>query len=165
MRDENLIPAAFEKQPGSTHCFACGVNNPAGLKVKFYDNGVDEVRVEYTVDAVYQGYPGLVHGGIIATILDEAVGRVSLIGSPTRLMMTGTMELKYRLPVPIETPLLIVARKIKDRGRVIQATGEVRLPDGRVAVEAALTVVEPPGGFQVDPATAETLGWKVYPDE
>jgi acyl-coenzyme A thioesterase PaaI-like protein len=112
--------------------------------------------------ADYNGYPGVVHGGIIAAILDEVVGRVAMIGDPDHFMMTAKMELRYRRPVPVATPLVFVGKKGKMKGRIAQATGEVRLPDGTVAVEAELTLVDLPDEFKVS-GDLEALGWKVYP--
>ncbi|MBM4425546.1 MAG: PaaI family thioesterase [Chloroflexi bacterium] len=150
------------KQPNSHHCFACGIKNPVGLKLEFYDNGVDEVRCEYSIPAQYNGYPGIAHGGIVASILDEVVGRVSMIGDPNHFMMTVKMEVKYRRPVPVETPLVFVGKLQKMRGRLAQAAGEVRLPDGSLAAEAELTLADLPEGFRIE-GDLESLGWKVYP--
>ncbi len=170
-RGEGVAGAACQKrrnftvsyrQPNSAHCFVCGLHNPVGLKLVFYDNGLDEVRCEYTIPPEYNGYPGVAHGGIVAAILDEVVGRISMIGDPTHFMMTAKMEVKYRLPVPVNTPLVIVGRRVKQRGRIAQAVGEVRLPDGTVAVEADLTLVDLPDEFKVD-SNLDELGWKVYP--
>ena len=149
-------------QPNSHHCFVCGLQNPFGLQLHFYDNGEDEVRCEYSIPDRYQGYPGIAHGGIVAAILDEVIGRVSMIGDPMHFMMTATMELKYRQPVPLNTPLTIIARKLKDRGRIAKAGGAVYLPDGRPAVEATLTLVDLPEPFAVTEDVVEQLGWKVY---
>jgi acyl-coenzyme A thioesterase PaaI-like protein len=153
----------YNRQPNSHHCFVCGLQNPVGLKLAFYDNGVDEVRCEYAIPAEYNSYPGVAHGGIIAAILDEAVGRVAMIGDHNHFMMTAKMELKYRRPVPVNTPLVIIGRKVKMRpgGRIAQAIGEVRLPDGTMAVEAELTLVDLPDEFRVN-GDLEALGWKVY---
>ncbi|GAB4580854.1 MAG: PaaI family thioesterase [Anaerolineales bacterium] len=152
------------RQPNSAQCFVCGLQNPFGLQLQFFDNGIDEVRCEYAIPERFQGYPGIAHGGVVAAILDEAIGRVSLIGAPLHLMMTATMELKYRQPVPLHTPLTIIARKLKDRGRVIKAEGALYLPDGTPAVEATLTLVDLPPHFAVTEEAAERLGWKVYED-
>jgi acyl-CoA thioesterase FadM len=76
--------------------------------------------------------------------------------------MTVKMEVKYRQPVPVETPLVIIGRLVKMRGRLVQAMGEVRLPDGAVAAEAELTLADPPEHFRVNGDLA-ALGWKVYP--
>ena len=56
------------KQPGSKHCFVCGRENPVGLKMDFYLTAPGEVQANLTVPAQYEGYPGVVHGGIVAAI-------------------------------------------------------------------------------------------------
>lgn len=152
----------MNKQPNSHQCFVCGLKNPVGLKLAFYDNGLDEVRCEYSIPAEYNGYPGVAHGGIVAAILDEVIGRVSMIGDRNHFMMTVKMEVKYRQPVPVETALVIIGRLVKMRGRLAQAVGEVRLPDGAVAAEAELTLADLPEQFRIN-GDLEALGWKVYP--
>lgn len=152
----------MNKQPNSHQCFVCGLKNQVGLKLAFYDNGLDEVRCEYSIPAEYNGYPGVAHGGIVAAILDEVIGRVSMIGDRNHFMMTVKMEVKYRQPVPVETPLVIIGRLVKMRGRLAQAVGEVRLPDGAVAAEAELTLADLPEQFRIN-GDLEALGWKVYP--
>jgi hypothetical protein len=147
-------------QPNSDHCFVCGRLNPHGLHMSFFDNGVDEVYADYTVPVAYQGYPGLVHGGIVAAMLDEVVGRVAMIGDHHHFMMTVRLELKYRYPVPVETPLHLVGRVERLRGRLGKAVGEVHLPDGTIAVEAALTLADIPEGLLAG-ADPEALGWRV----
>jgi acyl-coenzyme A thioesterase PaaI-like protein len=155
----------LHKQPNSYRCFVCGIKNPFGLQLSFYDNGIDEVLCEYTIPDRYQGYPGIAHGGIVAAILDEVVGRVSMIGDHLHFMMTATMELKYRQPVPLNTPLKIVGRLLKDRGRVAKAEGVVYLPDGSPAVEATLMLANLPEQFTLNVDVTEELGWKVYPKD
>ncbi len=153
------------RQPNSAQCFACGLQNPFGLHLEFFDNGVDEVTCEYTITERFQGYPGIAHGGVVAAVLDEVIGRVSMIGNPMHFMMTATMELKYRQSVPLNTPLKIISRKIKDRGRIAKAEGAVYLPDGSIAVEATMTLVDLPPQFTINEDVAEQLGWKVYADD
>lgn len=152
------------RQPNSRHCFVCGLESEVGLKLRFDDNGVDEVRSHYTVAKRYQGYPGVVHGGIIAAMLDETAGRVMMIGNHNRFMMTGKMELRYRKPVPVESPLTLIGRLVKDRGRLAEARSEIRLADGSLAAEAEITLVQLPADT-VSSASLETLGWRVYPDD
>ena len=115
----------MKKQPNSDHCFICGRKNPHGLYMTFYDNEHDEVLSEYTVPDDYQSYPGIVHGGIVAAMLDEAVGRVAMIEDHHHFMMSVKLEVKYRRPVPTETPLRIVGRIVKLRGRLGKAVGEI----------------------------------------
>lgn len=151
------------KQPNSANCFVCGLANGAGLKLAFYETGADEVTAEFTPPDHFQGYPGVLHGGIIATVLDEAGGRVVMIGDYTRFMMTARMEVKYRQPTPLGQPLRVVGRLLRRRGRLAQAHCEVRLPDGTVSAEAELTLAELPEEHRAS-TDLQALGWRVYPD-
>ena len=154
----------YKRQPNANDCFVCGRNNPHGLHMTFYDNGEDEVIADYTVPDAYQGYPGIVHGGIVAAMLDEVVGRVAMIGDHHHFMMSVRMDVKYRHPVPTETPLHITGRIVRLRGRLGKAVGEVTLPDGTVAAEAALTLADVPAEMVAD-ADLEALGWRVDAEE
>lgn len=148
------------KQPNSDLCFVCGRKNPAGLYMRFYDNGRDEVSSEYTVAERYQSYPGTVHGGILASMLDEVVGRVAMIGDHHHFMVSVKLQVLYRHPVPVETPLKIRGRIIRLRGRLGKAQGEIILPDGRIACEAACTLADVPAEM-LNQANHELLGWRV----
>ncbi|MCI0394201.1 MAG: PaaI family thioesterase [Chloroflexi bacterium] len=148
------------RQPNSDNCFVCGRKNPRGLYVAFYDNGQDEVMAEYTIPDVYQGYPGIVHGGIVAAILDEAVGRVAMIGDHHHFMMSVRLEVKYRQPVPTRTPLRIVGRAVRLRGRLGKAVGEITLPDGALAAEAEMTLADVPAELLAN-ADLQALGWRL----
>ena len=151
---------ALNKQPNSDHCFICGRKNPHGLYMSFYDNGVNEVISEYSVSEDYQSYPGVVHGGIVATMLDEVVGRVSMIGDHHHFMMSVKLEVKYRHPVPTNTPLKIIGRIVKMRGRLGKAVGEVVLPDGTVAAESTMTLADVPAAM-LEGVNLAALGWRI----
>lgn len=150
------------RQPNSDYCFICGRKNPHGLYMSFYDDGDKTVASTHTVPEAYQGYPGVVHGGIVAAMLDEAVGRVAMIEDHHHFMMSVRLEVKYRHPVPTETPLQIIGRIERLRGRLGKAVGEVILPDGTVAAEAAMTLADVPPEML---ATADlaALGWYIDP--
>jgi acyl-coenzyme A thioesterase PaaI-like protein len=150
----------YNRQPNSDYCFVCGRKNPHGLYMTFYDDGKNQVFSEYTVSDEYQGYPGVVHGGIVAAMLDEVVARASMIGDPHHFMMSVKLDIKYRHPVPTETPLNVVGRIIKLRGRLGRAEGQVLLPGGLVAAEAALTLADVPTDI-LGQANLEALGWHV----
>ncbi len=152
----------MNKQPNSDYCFVCGRKNPRGLYMAFYDNGQDEVYAEYVVPADYQGYPGIVHGGVQAAILDEIVGRVAMIEDHHHFMMSARLEVKYRHPVPTETPLRVVGRLVRLRGRLGQAVGEIILPDGTLATEAAMLLADVPAEMRAG-GDLEALGWRVDP--
>jgi len=141
-------------------CFVCGRKNPAGLYMQFFDNGKDEVLSEYTVAARYQSYPGIVHGGILASMLDEVVGRVAMIGDHHHFMVAVNLQVLYRHPVPIETPLKIRGRIIRLRGRLGKAQGEIILPDGKVACEAAITLADVPADI-LSNTNESLLNWGV----
>lgn len=154
---------APRKQPNSRHCFVCGVENPRGLQLSFYQDRPGEVSAETTVREDYQGYPGIVHGGIVAAMLDEIASRAAMAEGEKRFMVTATIKVRYHRPVPIGQPLRLVGRLCTRRGRIATARGEVRLPDGRLAAEAEAVLADLPRmpGEEVD---LEALGWKVYPD-
>ncbi len=150
----------MRKQPNTDSCFICGRSNPVGLYMSFFDNGEDEVVSEYTVAERYQGYPGIVHGGIQAAMLDEVVGRVAMIGDHHHFMMSVTLNVKYRHSVPVETPLRIVGKIIRLRGRLGKAAGRIYLPDGTIACEAEMSLVDVPAQLleRTDP---KLLNWKI----
>ncbi|WP_428124734.1 PaaI family thioesterase [Candidatus Avelusimicrobium faecicola] len=125
------------RQPTSLGCFACGRNNPVGLHLEWFNN-YDENQVEttFTLDDNYSSYPGTMHGGIIATILDETSGRAILLDNDfNRLMVTLKMEMVYKKNTPTNTPLKAVGRVLKDSGSRAQVEGEIILPDGTVSAK------------------------------
>ena len=143
-------------------CFVCGRNNPVGLNLQFFDNGKDEVFSDYTVAARYQSYPGIVHGGILASMLDEVVGRVAIIGDHHHFMVSVKLQVLYRHPVPVETPLKIHGRIVRLRGRLGKAQGEIILPDGKIACEAAITLADVPAEI-LSKTNHKLLGWHIDP--
>jgi acyl-coenzyme A thioesterase PaaI-like protein len=152
------------KQPNSRHCFVCGVENPFGLQLKFYDQGPGEVKAEFTVPERYQGYPGVVHGGIVAAMLDEVTGRTFMgLADQPRFMYTARLEVRYRKNVPVGQPLRILGHAGKNKRHSATASGEIFGPEGDLLAEADVLLVDVP-----DEALARTglaaLGWKVYED-
>ena len=152
----------MKKQASSRHCFVCGVENPVGLHLKYYETGLGEVTAEYTAPEHYQGYPGVLHGGIVASILDETAGRAHMGIFPPRFMFTAKLEVRYRKNVPVAQPLKIVGRAGKDKGRIAEATSAIYSQDGTLLAEANALLMNLPES--PDPNILEKLGWKVYPD-
>jgi uncharacterized protein (TIGR00369 family) len=153
----------MNKQPNSAQCFVCGVHNPVGLKLSFYEAASGEVVAGYTPPQHFEGFPGVLHGGVISALLDEAGWRAVMVGDPNRFTVTARLDVRYRQPTPIGQPLRIVGRVVKRRGRLALAQASITLPDGTVTAEADLTLVDPPEPLQVD-GDLEALGWRVYPD-
>jgi len=155
----------ISKQPNSRMCFICGLQNPIGLHMKLY-NDLDRQQVVSTVTIPdqYQSYPGVVHGGILATMLDEVSGRALLLnGNDDNLMVTVKLEVKYRAPTPTNTPLTVTGRLLSMSGHRAKVCGEIRLPDGTVTAEAEALLARPPEAMR-DQWAAEKPFWKVYPD-
>jgi acyl-coenzyme A thioesterase PaaI-like protein len=162
MTDDHPATAG-QKQPNSRMCFVCGLENTSGLHVKFYNEAPGKVRVDWTAPECYQGYPGHLHGGIAAALLDEAAGRTVLGVDPFRFFVTLKMDLRYRKPVPVGVPLVIRGEMVRDRGRIVETRAAIHLPDGSVAVEAEVLVVEAPK--EITRSTdLDLIGWRVYPD-
>jgi uncharacterized protein (TIGR00369 family) len=107
-------------------CFACGMRNDMGLKLVFRQEG-DEIVTECTPEPHFQGFPGVLHGGIVVTLLDEALSRTAT--AEGRWMMTGKLEIRFRSAAPVGRRLRVSARALTSRARMLQAVAEVRLAD------------------------------------
>ncbi len=154
----------MRKQPNSKDCFVCGVENEFGLHLEFYETESGDVVVDYIVPDHFQGYQGVVHGGIVASLVDETLGRVHM-GSPedTRFMVTAKLSITYRKPVPTGKPIKIVGHAQKSKRRTAASTAEIYGPDGELLVEAEALLVDAPPEMLED-VDLEDMGWKVYPD-
>lgn len=140
----------MREQPSSRMCFVCGRQNPVGLKLHFFeDQETNQVRVDFSVPEEYQGYPGVVHGGIVSTILDEVSGRaVMMEEGADRLLATLRLTVRFRRPTPTESPLTAVGWVKKTSGVGAKAAGEIRLPDGTVTASCESLLAEPPAEFK-----------------
>ena len=114
-------------------CFGCGDANPEGLHIEFrVEDGVALGR--FVARRVHQGYPGLAHGGIAAAAIDEAMGWAMYAAGAWA--MTARLEVKYRRPLPLGQPLWVTAQVVRDRGRWLEAEGELRVAGGPLIAEA-----------------------------
>jgi len=139
------LPETYHPQPTSRMCFVCGRENPVGLHLTFYeDRDAQRIIAPIVIPEAYQGYPGIAHGGILSTILDEAAGRAIMIGAEDDpFWVTARLEIRFRKPTPTETPLEVVGWVVKKRRRSARVAGEIRLADGTVTAEAEAMVVLP----------------------
>jgi len=154
------------KQPNSRHCFICGVENPVGLHLHIYETAPGVVESEYTAPQHFEGYPGVLHGGIIAAILDEISGRAQMGSDPQhpRFMFTGKLEIKYRKNVPIGKKLKLIGKAGKSKRNLAEAwAGIYDAQTDELLAEANATHIDVPSE-QMDFSKLEELGWKVYPD-
>ena len=154
----------MQLQPNSSHCFVCGLENDHGLHLRFYETAEGEVTVQTTVPEHFQGYPGIVHGGIVASLVDEALGRVHMgsAGDP-RFMFTAKINVNYRKPVPTEKPIRIVAHAVKSKRRTATSVCAIYGPDGDLLVEADAVLINIPEDMLAN-ANLDNLGWKIYPE-
>jgi uncharacterized protein (TIGR00369 family) len=129
-------------------CFACGQLNPGGLRLDF-DVARDRAEARYTAAQRHQGYDGLLHGGVVTALLDEAMGWA--IFHQGVWGVTAKLNIQFRQPVPIGTDLRVTGEIARDRGRVIETRGTVaRAEDGSVLAEAEGTFLRMPEGRRRD---------------
>jgi uncharacterized protein (TIGR00369 family) len=152
----------MKKQPNSKMCYACGVENRAGLHLHFYEDESGQVVVKFTPEDAYQGYPGVLHGGIICTLLDETIGRALL--SDDYWAATGKLEIRFLQPVPLRKPLTVTGRVTRPTRRAAEGTGEIRLQDGTIAAEGKALYIRLPDD-QVDEFKDQVGSWEVVPEE
>ena len=115
------------------NCFACGAENPIGMGLHI-ELGEGTARVAWSVGEDFVGWSDRVHGGIIATLLDEVMAWAP--SSYDSWAVTAEMTVRYRSPAAPGEELVAEARVIEKRRRIFQVTGEVRGADGRVVAEA-----------------------------
>lgn len=118
---------------GDVGCFACGADNPVGLRLEF---SLEEDRccTTFVPQAVHQSFAGVFHGGLISTILDEVMGKhLELLGYRA---FTGRLSVRFRKPITIGQPVRFVSRLVRRRQRLFQMEAWAELPGGEVAAEA-----------------------------
>ena len=156
----------MKKQPNSRMCFACGLQNPVGLRITFHEcPEAKQVRAEFVLPDDYQGYPGVAHGGIVAAVLDELAVRAVLVDrSHDELMTTLRLDIRYRRPTPTESPLIGVGWVKHLGGAGARTAAEIRLPDGTVTADCQAVLSRLPEALRSGWAE-EMRYWKVYEDE
>lgn len=153
------------KQPNSRMCLVCGLRNPLGLKASFYELEKGEVLCLFNPKEEHQSYPGRLHGGMAAALLDETIGRAILAGrSETVWGVTVEFAIRYRKPLPLDDELRVVGRITRETKRIFEGTGEILLSSGEVAATASGTHLKMALGEIADFDAAEQE-WRVTPSE
>ncbi len=118
-------------------CFGCGQDNPIGLKLNFkWDNKT--ARAEFIPNKSHQGWSGIVHGGIIGCLLDEAMSYAPYFeGIPC---LTAKMQVRIRRPALIDEPLIITSSITKKTRRLIETRAAIVLKDGTPVAESTATM-------------------------
>jgi len=117
----------------SGRCFACGKDNPQGLKLEVRKTP-DGVELDYILPEHFAGWQGIVHGGIVATILDELLAYAC--NQSDRSMMTAEMSVRYRRPVRTGEPIHGIGRITEDKGRLVLAEARLLDASGQLLAEA-----------------------------
>jgi acyl-coenzyme A thioesterase PaaI-like protein len=115
------------------NCFGCGAHNERGLRMEFRTEGERAVCI-YTPEPHHQGYPGRMHGGLVSTMLDEAMGWA--VYGARAWGATARLSVRFRQPVLLDQPLRVEAWVTRNRSRLLELRGEVRDSDGLLLAEA-----------------------------
>jgi uncharacterized protein (TIGR00369 family) len=127
------------------NCFACGGANADGMQLAFdQDDATRRIRGVFRIGAEYQGGPGFVHGGIVATLLDEVMAKVNRFEKD--IAVTGEMTVEYLKPVRVNEELTVEGWEIERNGRLRMRQGEIRNSSGVVLARGRGKFVE------IDPA-------------
>jgi acyl-coenzyme A thioesterase PaaI-like protein len=144
-KTENAMPNILKLDPKPTnHCFGCGASNPSGMKLSF-DLDLDAGRTHgsFIVGAIYAGGGGFAHGGIIAVVLDEAMGKLSRLADEKAV--TAEMYIEYKKPVPIDKTIVVEGWQEEEKGRNRFRVAEIRDQQGNLLARGTgrFVVVEP----------------------
>lgn len=132
------VPVSMSGSPTiderANHCFGCGPANPEGLHLAFSTDTADPQyptsTAHFQLDRIHEGPPGYVHGGIVATLLDEAMSKIN---RPLDVLaVTRHMEIDYLRPVPLYQPLKVTSRHVRREGRKLFHQAEILSSDGTV---------------------------------
>jgi len=120
-------------------CFVCGKDNPDGLQLTpETDPQSNSARIKVSIPKRFQGWGGIAHGGILSTLFDEAAIYACLEIAPQ--LVTAEMNLKYRKPVPVETPVEVSARVVTQDRRRLRVEGEICV-DGEVCTRGEALIM------------------------
>ena len=115
------------------NCFVCGDSNPAGMQLSF-DYSDNEAWTWFDSPQLYEGYQGVIHGGIIATLLDEVMAKIIL--SKDLVAVTADLNIRYRKPLPVGTKVKAIGTIKQQKTRTLHTEAELVDPEGQVYAEA-----------------------------
>ena len=134
---DNLTPLAHAAQ---NRCFGCGESNETGLRLKFFLAPDGTVVCPATISSAFEGHPGFLHGGIIATLLDETMSKS--VRAKGLTAMTRHMEIEYHRPVRSQTPIRMEGGVVRCEGRKHWAQAHIFDSDEKLLAEARGLFVE-----------------------
>jgi len=119
----------IKSQNVSRHCIVCGIESPLSLKTQFFELENGWLAGVPGVQFGHQSFPGRMHGGIAAALLDETIGRAYQIQYPDDWAVTGELTTRYIKPVPLTQKIYIVGRVVKDTSRIFFGEGKIVLAE------------------------------------
>jgi uncharacterized protein (TIGR00369 family) len=131
------------------YCFACGKDNPQGMHLRFALDAEDARFVShFRLSERYTGPPGYCHGGIIATILDDAMSKLNKLRDV--IAATSRLTIEYIKPVPLRTTLRAESRELYKRGRRLVRIAEICNQEGTVLARArgVFVIIDPKQVFK-----------------
>jgi len=138
------------KLESNGNCFACGKNNPNGLHLSFQiDKEKQTLKTTFVASPTYQGWDGIVHGGILSTLLDEAMA--NLVYELGYQAVTASMEVKFKKPAPILEPLRVHGEVTEVSRRLIRAKALIAKDDGTIVAAATSTFMRQRGSGTESP--------------
>lgn len=130
------------------NCFVCGENNPNGLRLSFeIDKEKQTLKTTFVASPTFQGWDGIVHGGILSTLLDEAMAK--LVYELGYQAVTASIEIKFKKPAPILEPLLVYGELTEVSRRLIRARAHIAQKDGTILAVGVSTFMKQ-GGSATD---------------
>ncbi len=114
-------------------CFVCGKNNPIGLKLNFQWDG-KVARTEFISTELYQGWKGIVHGGIVSCLLDEAMFYAAFFEG--MYCVTAETQARFKRPAPVGELLIITGYLTRKNRRMAEAKAAIHLKDGTLVAES-----------------------------
>ncbi|NLO74078.1 MAG: PaaI family thioesterase [candidate division WS1 bacterium] len=115
-------------------CFACGPENPHGLRLSGFHRQGEYYTVEFSPERHHQGWQGITHGGIIATLLDEVMTRI--LHEEGVNVVTAEITVRYHQPVVTGSPVRARAWVVENRGRLIHTKAELTSVQGESLASA-----------------------------
>jgi acyl-coenzyme A thioesterase PaaI-like protein len=130
-----------ERRALARNCFGCGSRNPYGLRLVFEPDG-QQVRTTFRPLPEHEGFPGVLHGGIIFTLMDEAMGWATY--AQGIMSFSGKVQTRFRKTISTDAALQVIGELVKDRGRTLQMRAEIRSKDGELLADAQGVFVRMP---------------------
>ena len=124
-------------------CFACGSENPHGMHMSDFEFDGETYTARWEPSKHFQGWEGVLHGGIVATLLDEVMTRLIWVQGHT--VATVELNIRYHRQTPCDQPLVARARQMGSRRRLFEVESELLLPDGTITATATAKLMMPRG--------------------